>query len=70
VDRANNQKFAHGDRRVDRLNEAIPTATADSIRNAFADYQNSPVVPGPGPLGKRAADSLVAGIMTADLGSD
>ncbi|HWP70232.1 MAG TPA: hypothetical protein VNM36_03990 [Gemmatimonadaceae bacterium] len=66
---ANNQKFATATDGSIALNEAIPPNVADSLQNALANYQNSPWYQGLGPLGKRAADSLVAGIMAADLGS-
>ena len=66
---ANNQKFATETDGSIALDEAIPPDVADSLQNALANYQDSPWYQGLGPLGKRAADSLVAGIIAADLGS-
>ena len=39
---ANNQKFATATDGSIALNEAIPPDVADSLQNAFANYQNSP----------------------------
>ena len=66
---ANNQKFATATDGSIALNEAIPPDVQDSLQNALANYQNSPWYQGLGPIGQRAADSLVAGIIAADLGS-
>ena len=64
-----NQKFATETEGAIALNEAIPPDVADSLQNAFADYQNSPVVPGSGPVrearrgfaGRRGSWPLISG---------
>ena len=64
-----NQKFRTETNGSITLAEAIPPDVADSLRSQLQNYQSSPWYQALGPAGKVIADSLVAGIMNADLGS-
>ena len=64
-----NQKFRTETNGSVTLAEAIPPAVADTLRNRLANYQSSEWYQALTPLQKQLADSLVAGIMRADLGS-
>lgn len=66
---ASNQKFRSETNGTVTLAEAIPPAVADTLRNRLANYQSSAWYQNLTPLQKQLADSLVAGIMRADLGS-
>jgi len=52
-----------------RLDEALPPAVVDTLQNRLSSYQNSSWYQNLGPAGRRLADSLVAGIQNANLGS-
>ncbi|HUK21436.1 MAG TPA: hypothetical protein VLV45_07750 [Gemmatimonadales bacterium] len=64
-----NQKFRTETNGSVTLAEAIPPGVADSLRNRLSNYQSSDWYQNLTPIQKRLADSLVAGIMRADLGS-
>lgn len=64
-----NQKFKTETNGTVTLAEAIPPDVADSLRSRLANYQSSAWYQNLGPAGQLLADSLVAGIMNADLGA-
>jgi hypothetical protein len=64
-----NQKFKTETNGTVTLAEAIPPDVADSLRSQLENYQSSPWYMNLGPAGQLLADSLVAGLLAADLGS-
>ena len=66
---ASNQKFASETDGGIALDEAIPPNVQDSLQDRLSNYQDAEWYQALGPVGQRAADSLVAAIMAADLGS-
>ena len=64
-----NQKFRTETDGSITLAEAIPPAVADTLRNRLANYQSQPWYMNLPPAGQALADSLVAGIMNANLGA-
>ena len=64
---AMNQRFATETNGSIALNEAIPPAVVDSIRNELSDYQNEQWYQDLGPIGQAAADSIVSEILDGDL---
>jgi hypothetical protein len=62
-----NLKFATETNGSIALNEAIPPEKLQSIRDSLADYQTEPWYMNLGPVGKAAADSIVAEILDGDL---
>ena len=64
-----NQKFRTETNGSVTLAEAIPPDVADTLRNRLQNYQSSAWYQALGPAGKLLADSLVAGIMNANLGA-
>ena len=64
-----NQKFRTETDGSITLAEAIPPAVADTLRNRLANYQSQPWYMNLSPAGQALADSLVAGIMNANLGA-
>jgi hypothetical protein len=66
---ASNQKFASETDGTIALSEAIPPNVQDTLQSRLENYQSSEWYQALGPVAQRAADSLVAAIMEADVGS-
>ena len=64
-----NQKFRTETNGSISFAEALPPGVADTLRSRLNNYQSSSWYQNLNPIQKRLADSLVAGIMRADLGS-
>jgi hypothetical protein len=66
---AQNQRIASTTTGSIKLNEALPPDVIDTLQSKLANYQSAPWYQALGPAGKVLADSLVAAINNANIGS-